>query len=115
MLARKTIQVVMPRSFEGLRRLFSHSSHMTGITELTWITIKATTAFGQNFAQASTMFFAMPALMFNKPLRSCPGFWGAPVGTSTKWQTVRPPVLLMALLSLSNAYAFHLTDVMTAT
>mmetsp|Transcript_23372 Transcript_23372/g.42982 ORF Transcript_23372/g.42982 Transcript_23372/m.42982 type:complete len:207 (+) Transcript_23372:364-984(+) len=99
-----TSKVVMPTILHGLRPFFFQSSHIAGTTEFTGLTIKATTAFGQYLAHASTMFFAMPALMLSRSFLSWPGFLGTPAGTSTKLQPVKhSPAFSMALSSSSNA------------
>mmetsp|Transcript_66062 Transcript_66062/g.132565 ORF Transcript_66062/g.132565 Transcript_66062/m.132565 type:complete len:237 (-) Transcript_66062:130-840(-) len=89
LLARTTSSVVTPTILRGSKPFFFQSSHMAGTTEFTGLTMRATTALGQNLATASTFCWAMPALTFSRSLRSCPGFLGMPAGTSTRWQPAR--------------------------
>mmetsp|Transcript_3597 Transcript_3597/g.11921 ORF Transcript_3597/g.11921 Transcript_3597/m.11921 type:complete len:203 (+) Transcript_3597:336-944(+) len=107
--ARTQSSVVTPTILHGSCPAFFHSSHMAGTTELTGLTMSAMTASGQNLAHASTMFFAMPALISRSAARSCPGLRGTPAGTSTRSHPVRhSPATSAARASLSKAYALTL-------
>mmetsp|Transcript_19145 Transcript_19145/g.49104 ORF Transcript_19145/g.49104 Transcript_19145/m.49104 type:complete len:205 (+) Transcript_19145:418-1032(+) len=104
--ARTQSRELTPTILAGFRPFFFHSSAMAGTTEFTGLTMRPTTASGQNLAQASTMFLAMPALMLSRSLRSWPGLRGTPAGTRTRWQPVRhSPATSTAFASLSKAYA----------
>mmetsp|Transcript_119180 Transcript_119180/g.254259 ORF Transcript_119180/g.254259 Transcript_119180/m.254259 type:complete len:252 (+) Transcript_119180:642-1397(+) len=105
LFARTMSKLVTPQIFFGSKPAFLYSSHIAGTTEFTGLTMRPRTALGQNFAQPSTMFFAMPALIPKRSARVMPGFRGIPAGTKTRSQPVRHSrSLSRGKSSLSMAY-----------